>query len=102
MATNYPRTKVQIIRALSDRTNLPQVQVAKVLSSLADLAYEGAKDKHGFNLPRIGKLVLVHNRKRNGVNPRTGEKISIPAKVTVKFRVSKIAINSVLEKLCIS
>ena len=99
MATHYPRTKVQIIRALSDRTNLPQVQVAKVLSSLADLAYEGAKDKHGFNLPRIGKLVLVHNRKRNGVNPRTGEKITIPAKVTVKFRVSKIAINSVLEKL---
>ena len=43
MADKFPKTKVQIIRALADKTDLTQAQVASVLEELVKLAYAGAK-----------------------------------------------------------
>ena len=99
MATSFPKTKVQIVRVLSDRTDLSQTKVEKVLDELAALAYAGATEKHGFNLPGFGKLVLVHHKQRKGINPRNKTSIDIPAKVVVKFRVSKVAKDAILSHL---
>jgi DNA-binding protein HU-beta len=47
-------------------------------------------------LPGFGKLVKQKRKARNGVNPKTGAKIKIPAKTVVKFRVAKAAKDAIL------
>ena len=91
MADKFPKTKVQIIRVLAEKTDLPQAKVDQVLKELVDLAYAGARKEGGFPLPGLGKLVLLKRQARSGFNPRTHEAIQIPAKTVVKFRLSKVA-----------
>lgn len=87
-------TKSQIITQLAEKTGLTKKQVSEFFEALSEMAYKNAKN--GFTLPGFGKLVL-HNRKaREGRNPQTGEKIRIPAKKVVKFRVAKAAKDAIL------
>jgi DNA-binding protein HU-beta len=44
-----------------------------------------------FVLPGFGKLVKQKRKARLGFNPKTQQKIKIPAKTVVKFRVAKAA-----------
>lgn len=87
-------TKSQIVAHLAERAGVTKVQTAALLQALADLSYVEAKN--GFTVPGIGKLVLVHRQAREGRNPATGEKIQIPAKSVVRFRVSKICKDAIL------
>ena len=97
MADKFPKTKVQIIRALADKTGLTQAQVGSVLEELAKLAYAGAK-QGGFPVPGLGKVSMKQRKARTGFNPKTQEKIQIPAKTVVKFRLSKTAKDAILAK----
>jgi len=87
-------TKTQIMSTLADRTGLTQKEVQQVVEELVDLAYKEAKN--GFKFPGLGKLELKDRKGRWGRNPRTGEKIWIEPKKTLKFRVSKAAKDTVL------
>lgn len=87
-------TKSQIQAALADRTGLEKKDIKNVLDAQAALAYEEAKN--GFTIQGVGKLVLQNRAARMGRNPATGEPIHIPAKTAVKFRVAKVAKDSIL------
>ena len=87
-------TKAQITATLAEKVDLTKKQSAQFLEELATLAYKNAK--HGFTIPGIGKLVLVNRKARWGRNPATGEKIKIPAKKVVKFRVSKACKDAII------
>jgi len=87
-------TKTQIISTLAERTGLAKKEVQQVLDELADLAYKEAGN--GFKVPGLGKLELKDRKGRWGRNPRTGEKIWIEPKKTLKFRVAKTAKDAVL------
>jgi DNA-binding protein HU-beta len=41
-------------------------------------------------------MVKQKRKARNGINPTTQQKIKIPAKTVVKFRVAKVAKDAVL------
>ncbi len=82
-------TKSKTIEMLADETTVSKKDVTKVLAALADLAY--AQAAAGFAIPGIGKLVILDRKKREGRNPATGEKITIPAKKVLKFRIAKQA-----------
>ena len=49
-----------------------------------------------FVLPGFGKLVKQKRKARMVFNPKTQEKIRIPAKTVVRFRVAKAAKDAVL------
>lgn len=80
-------TKSQLTAHLAEVSGISKKQAGVVLQELADQAVKQAK--YGFTIPGIGKLVLVQRKARDGRNPQTGEKIRIPAKKVVKFRVAK-------------
>lgn len=84
-----PKTKTQIIAALAEDTGLTKKDVTAVLDSMVKMAYKEAK--LGFTVPGLGKLVVVNRKARDGRNPATGEKIRIPAKKVLKFRIAKAA-----------
>lgn len=80
------QTKSQIVGALAEDTGLTKKQVAAVLDSLADLAVRHLQSGGSgeFTVPSIGvklrRTVKPARPERPGINPATGEKITIPAK----------------------
>lgn len=95
MAKAVIKTKAQIVAALAAKAEISKKQAAAVLDELVVIAYKGAKEKTGFTLPGLGKLILVQRKARMGHNPATGETIKIPAKKVLKFRVAKAAKDAV-------
>ena len=87
-------TKSQVAAEIATKNNISKKAAAEVLESIAQLAYQNAKDS--FILPGLGKLVLVDRKARVGRNPATGETIQIAAKRVVKFRVAKAAKDAIL------
>jgi DNA-binding protein HU-beta len=65
------------------------------LDTLSALAYKEIKKNGEFVLPGFGKLVKQKRKARTGFNPKTQQKIKIPAKTVVKFPVAKAAKDAV-------
>ena len=86
-----PMTKNQLAGHLAEKFELSRRMVNDILLELSELAVNETKKKGQFVLPGIGKLVKAQRKARMGVNPATKEKIKIPAKTVVKFRVAKAA-----------
>ena len=82
-------TKSQILSALAEECEMSKKDVTGVVEALVQLSYKEAKN--GFTVPGLGKLVVVDRKARWGRNPATGEKIRIPAKRVLKFRIAKAA-----------
>jgi len=87
-------TKSQIMSALAEKCEMSKKDVARVVEALVQLSYKEAKN--GFTVPGLGKLVVVDRKARWGRNPATGEKIRIPAKRVLKFRIAKAAKDAVM------
>jgi DNA-binding protein HU-beta len=75
---------------------LPQPHRPKFLDTLSALAYKETKKNGEFVLPGFGKLVKQKRKARTGFNPKTQQKMRTPAKTVVKFRVAKVAKDTVL------
>jgi DNA-binding protein HU-beta len=74
----------------------PTKEPREYSDTLSALAYKEIKKTGEFVLPGFGKLVKQKRKARMGFNPKTQQKIKIPAKTVVKFRVAKAAKDGVL------
>jgi DNA-binding protein HU-beta len=78
------KTELQVALAVATQTNK---KIAGVfLDTLSSVAYKEIKKSGEFVLPGFGKLVKQKRKARVGFNPKTQQKIKIPAKTVVKFR----------------
>jgi len=84
-------TKTQLVRLMAEKLELTNKQAAAGLELLAETAIKETKKSGEFTIPGIGKLVKAERKARLGRNPQTGETIKIKAKTVVKFRVAKVA-----------
>ena len=92
----YKMTKTELQRALAEATQTDKRTAGVFLDTLGALAYKEIKKNGEFVLPGFGKLVKQKRKARTGFNPKTQQKIKIPAKTVVKFRVAKAAKDAVL------
>jgi DNA-binding protein HU-beta len=88
------KSELQIALAAATETNKRTAGI--FLDAFCDLAYKATKKNGEFVLPGFGKLVKQKRKARIGINPKTQQKIKIPAKTVVKFRVAKAAKDAVL------
>lgn len=93
------RSRLQIVRMLSLKANLPQKGARAAMEGLVELVLAGARTEGSFPLPGLGWLEVYRRRERAAWNPRTGEKFTVPAKPSVRFRLSPKAAAFVLEPL---
>lgn len=89
-------TKSQLLSMLAEKSGMAKKEIAALLDLLAEVAYKEVKKSGEFVVPGFGKMVKVRRKARMGQNPATGEKIKIPAKTVVKFRLAKAAKDAVL------
>jgi DNA-binding protein HU-beta len=97
MAKKNPTTKSEILADLAVSAEISKKQAVIVFERLLAIAYVGAKEKKGFMIPGLGKLIKVKRAARMGRNPATGATIKIAAKTVVKFRLAKAAKDAVLK-----
>ena len=96
------QTKLQILQAIAEETNLSRKQVADVFSALGTLVKRHVQRRGSgeFSIPETGvkirRVVKPARKSRMGRNPATGETIKIAAKRVVKFRVAKAAKDAIL------
>ena len=89
-------TKAELQTALGVATQTDKRTAGVFLDALSALAYKETKKNGEFVLPGFGKLVKQKRKARTGFNPKTQQKIRIPAKTVVIFRVAKVAKDTVL------
>ena len=98
-------TKNQLIQALIDRMEdesggavdgFSKKNVGLFLNVLSQVMVEETRKNESFILPCVGKMQMVDTKAREGRNPKTGERIQIPAKRSVRFRVAKTFKDSIL------
>ena len=84
-------TKSALVRHLAEKLELTNKQTSSFLETLAETAVKETKKNGVFIIPGIGRLVKAERKARIGRNPQTGQAIKIKAKTVVKFRVAKVA-----------
>jgi DNA-binding protein HU-beta len=89
-------TKPELQVALAAATETTKKTAGVFLDTLSTLAHKAVKKNGEFVLPGFGKLVKQKRKARTGFNPKTQQKIKIPAKTVVKFRVAKATKDAVL------
>lgn len=91
-------TKTALLQLIAEQTETDKRTAGFFLETIVEIAYKEVKKSGEFTLPGLGKLVKQKRKARLGHNPKTGEKIKIPAKTVVKFRLAKAAKDAVLSK----
>src|ERR1700720_3544622 len=92
----YRLTKTELQVALAAATETTKRTAGVFLDTLSTLAHKAVKKNGEFVLPGFGKLVKQKRKARTGFNPKTQQKIKIPAKTVVKFRIAKAAKDAIL------
>jgi DNA-binding protein HU-beta len=82
-------TKTELQSALAEAAQTDKKTAGVFLETLGNLAYKETKKTGEFVVPGFGKLVKQKRKARTGFNPKTQQKIKIPARTVVKFRVAK-------------
>lgn len=81
-------SKQDLINSIATEADLPKSTVDKVLIALAKTTAQELQAGNEVVITDIVKLSVVNRAERSGHNPRTGEKITVPAhkKVVAKPR----------------
>jgi nucleoid DNA-binding protein len=85
-------TKQELVKRVAERAAMNKKQagalVDAVFAELQDffLSARVGRKAPRFSFPGFGTFTKKRRRGRTGVNPRTGERITIPDQVTVAFQ----------------
>ncbi|MFP4117672.1 MAG: HU family DNA-binding protein [Candidatus Woesearchaeota archaeon] len=80
--------KTEIVESMAKDAGISKADATRALDSFVKTVLKGAK-KESVQLVGFGTFKMVEQKARSGVNPRTGEKIKIPARKSLKFKASK-------------
>ncbi len=81
--------KQDFIKAVAAAAGLSQDAVAKVLAAEIEVVTSELQSGSEVNITGFGAFKVANRAARNGVNPRTGESIKIPAMKSPVFRAGK-------------
>ena len=73
-------TKTELQAAIAEATQTDKRTAGVFLDTLSAIAYKDTKKNGEFVVPGFGKLVKQKRKARTGFNPKTQQKIKIPAK----------------------
>jgi DNA-binding protein HU-beta len=77
--------KSQLIDALASDSGLSKADAGRALESFVDTVSKTLKKGDEVNITGFGKFSVVKRAARQGVNPRTGERVKIKASKAPKF-----------------
>jgi DNA-binding protein HU-beta len=77
--------KSQLVEAVASDSGLTKTDSARAIESLLDTVTKTLKKGDEVSITGFGKFSVVKRAARQGVNPRTGERVKIKASKAPKF-----------------
>jgi len=87
--------KSDLAELVSARTNLNRSQAAHAVAAVFDIMFEALTEEKRVAITGFGTFDVRASRERTGVKPGTSERITIPARKRVGFKVSSPLKNAV-------
>ncbi len=81
--------KAELVQAVAAQTGITLKEAGAVVDAFMDTVKRSLKKGVRVSLVGFGSWEVRKRAARNGVNPRTGKKIKIPARKVVKFNPGK-------------
>jgi DNA-binding protein HU-beta len=81
--------KNELVAAVAEGADLSKVDAAKAVESVFDTIISSLRQGTDVRLVGFGTFTVTNRAATTGRNPRTGEKIDIPASRQAKFRAGK-------------
>ncbi len=79
-------TKKDMAKAIAEEMGLTQIQAKEIVQRVFDGITETLVQKGRIELRNFGVFEVKQRKPRKARNPRTGEKVSVPAKLVVTFK----------------
>ena len=83
-------TKREIAERVAQQTGLAQVTVKQIVQMLFDEVINELAAGNRLEFRDFGVFEVVVRKPRTGRNPKTGEKVAVPPKRVVTFKMGKI------------
>ena len=87
--------KNDLVTSVADRTGFTKTEAAKAVEGVLESISGFLKKGEEVRLVNFGTFSVVKRSATEGRNPRTGEKIQIPAKKQAKFKAGKGLVDSI-------
>ena len=81
--------KSELVDAIASASKLSKGDTESAVNALFDVITKALKKKDDVRIVGFGTFTAVQQKARDGRNPRTGEKLKIPASIQPKFRAGK-------------
>ncbi len=78
-------TKQEFIQRVAQKSGLTSRDAAKAVDAFMETVTETLKSRDSINFTGFGKFSAADRAARQGVNPRTGERVQIAATTVPKF-----------------
>ncbi len=82
-------TKKEIVRTISDEIGMTQLKTKEIVQKTFDAIVETLVEDGRIELRNFGVFEVKQRAARRARNPRTGDKVSVPAKYVVTFKPGK-------------
>jgi len=80
--------KREIVESMSHDLSLPKAAAERYFNAAFSAIKEALKVADSVNIPELGTFKVKQSPAREGRNPRTGERINIPSRPKVSFRLA--------------
>ena len=98
MSSVRTTTKKELVNRIADSTGQTKVVVKEILQSFLDEIIDELALGNRLEFREFGVFEVRERAARRGQNPRTLEKVSVPAKRVVKFKVGRLMRQRVSEE----
>ena len=82
-------TKAELVEEVSEKTGLPKKQAEIVVNTVFESIVETLKTGEKIELRGFGSFRIRQRDSRTGRNPKTGDKVEVPAKRIPYFKPGK-------------
>jgi integration host factor subunit beta len=82
-------TKKEIVKSISDKTGLTQLQIKEIVQLTFDGIIETLLEEGRVELRNFGVFQVKGRKARKARNPRTGKQVDVPEKFVVSFKPGK-------------
>ena len=82
-------TKRELAERIAAKTKYTQVDIKKIIQILFDEVVAELTGGNRLEFRDFGVFEIVNRKPRTGRNPRTGQRVGVPAKRVVTFKMGK-------------
>ena len=82
-------TKKEIVKTISEEIGLTQLKTKEIVQKTFDAIVETLVEERRIELRNFGVFEVKERAARKARNPRTGERVDVPAKMVVTFKPGK-------------